>query len=192
MGPHLPGLTMAAQKSWKNMGMLAGVANCGRSRKWGRRGRLVLGFKPRCGSHDKHHHAALGLPLPLSLGSRKAGCSSDTELSLSSLEECRGDTEGMKGVKELLLLGHEKVKWGFRLRTGDAGDTADGAGNQGRPASRAWITGKNRGLPEPQTSISCPETWYPGLGKGGKEGLCVFVGVLRDFGILMKTLSHYS
>ena len=26
----------------------------------------------------------------------------------------------------------------------------------------------------------------------GKEGLCVFVGVLRDFGILMKALSHYS
>ena len=28
--------------------------------------------------------------------------------------------------------------------------------------------------------------------KVGKEGLCVFVGVLRDFGILTKTLSHYS
>ena len=25
------------------------------------------------------------------------------------------------------------------------------------------------------------------LGKGGKEGLCEFVGVLRVFGILMKT-----
>ena len=25
-----------------------------------------------------------------------------------------------------------------------------------------------------------------------KEGLCVLVGFLRDFGILMKTLSHYS
>ena len=42
---------------------------------------------------------------------------------------------------------------------------------------------------------SFPEIRYPrlvGLGKGGKEGLCVFVGVLRDFRILMKTLSHYS
>ena len=28
------------------MGMLAAVANCGRSRKWCSRGRLVLGFKP--------------------------------------------------------------------------------------------------------------------------------------------------
>ena len=83
---------------------------------------------------SKRGHEALGLPLPCSLGSWEARCSSNAELSLSSLEECRGDTEGMKGVKELLLLGHEKVKWGFRLRTGDAGDTADGAGNQGRPA----------------------------------------------------------
>ena len=32
----------------------------------------------------------------------------------------------------------------------------------------------------------------PDWEKEGKEGLCVFVGVLRDFGILMKTLSHYS
>ena len=54
------------------------------------------------------------------------------------------------------------------------------------------ITGKNQGLPEPQTSISFPEMRHPVLVKGGKEGLCVFVGVLRDFGILMKTLSHYS
>ena len=27
--------------------------------------------------------------------------------------------------------------------------------------------------------------------KGGRKD-CVFVGVVRDFGILMKTLSHYS
>ena len=42
------------------------------------------------------------------------------------------------------------------------------------------------------TSISFPEVWYPGLGKAGKERLFVLVGVLRDFGILMTTLSHYS
>ena len=35
---------MAAQKSWKNMGMLADVADGGRSRKWGCRGRLALGY----------------------------------------------------------------------------------------------------------------------------------------------------
>ena len=50
-----------------------------------------------------------------------------------------------KGVKGLLLVGQEKVKWGFGLRTGDPGDTADGAGNHGRPASRAQIIGKRQG-----------------------------------------------
>ena len=88
------------------------------------------------------------------------------------------------------MVGHEKVRCDVGLGTEDPGDTADGAENQGRLASQAWITGKNWGLPEPQTSF--PEIWYPGLGKAGKEGLCVFVGVLRDFGILMKTLSYYS
>ena len=32
----------------------------------------------------------------------------------------------------------------------------------------------------------------PELGKGEKEGLCAFVGILKNFSILMKTLSHYS
>ena len=104
---------MAAQKSWKNRRMLAGVADCGRSWKWGCRGRLVLGFKSRCNNHDKKNHEALGLPLPCSLGSWKARCSSDAELSLSSLEECRRDTAGRKGVKgltaatQLMVLGTE-------------------------------------------------------------------------------------
>ena len=84
-------------------------------------------------------------------------------------------------------MGHEKVPCGFGLRTGDPGDTADGAGNRGSSASRAEVTGKSQGLPEPRTSISFPEIRYPRLGKVGKEGRYVFVGVLRDFGILMKT-----
>ena len=134
------------------------VANCGRSRKWGCRGRLALGFKPRLGSHNKRNHVALGLPLPLSLGSQKARCSSNAELSLSSLDECRRDAAGRKGVKGLLLVGHKKAPHGFGLRTGDCGsDTADGAGSRGWQASRARITRKNRGLPEPWTSISFPE-----------------------------------
>ena len=29
-------------------------------------------------------------------------------------------------------------------------------------------------------------------GQREKEGLCAFVGILKDFSILMKTLSHYS
>ena len=94
-------------------------------------------------------------------------------------------------MKGLLLAGQEKVPHGFGLRTGDRGsNTADGAGNLRKPASQAWITGKNRELREPRASISFPELWYPRPGKGGKEGLCV--GVLRDFGILMKTLIYYS
>ena len=93
-------------------------------------------------------------------------------------------------MKGLLLVGQEKVPRRFGLRTGDPGDTADGAENCGRPANGAGITGKNCGLPEPWTSISFLEIRYPRLGKARKEGLCVFVGVLRDFGILMKALSH--
>ena len=94
---------------------------------------------------------------------------------------------GRKGMKGLLLVSHEKVPCGFGLRTGDPRDTADGAGNRGRPAGRAHITGKSQGLPEPGTSFSFPEIRYPGLGKVGKEGLYVFVAVLRDDGILKKT-----
>ena len=33
--------------------MLAGVADCRRSQKWGCKGRWALGFKPRPGSHGK-------------------------------------------------------------------------------------------------------------------------------------------
>ena len=83
-----------------------------------------------------------------------------------------------KGRKDSCWWAIEKVPHGSGL-TGDQGsDTADGAGT--------------KGLSEPQTSISFPEIRYPGLGRGRKDGLCAFVGILRDFGILMKTLSHYS
>ena len=88
-------------------------------------------------------------------------------------------------------MGQEKVPLVFGFRTGDhGGDTADGAGNRGRPASGARITGKNQGLPEPWNSISFPEIWYPGPGKGAKEGLCVsgcFKG-LWDFNEDIKSL----
>ena len=83
-----------------------------------------------------------------------------------------------KGEKGLLLVSHKKVPHDSEL-TGDCGgNTANGAGTEG--------------LPEPWTSTSFPETQYPRLGKGEKEGLCVFVGILKNFRILMKTLSHYS
>ena len=85
---------------------------------------------------------------------------------------------GRKGVKGLLLVGQEKVSHGFGL-TGDYGsNTEDGAGTEG--------------LPESWTSTSFPEIWNPRLGKGEKEGLCAFVGILKNFSILTKILSHYS
>ena len=75
-------------------------------------------------------------------------------------------------------MGHEKVPHGSGL-TGDcSGNTSDGVGTYG--------------LPESWTSTSFPEIWNPRLGKGEKEGLCAFVGILKNFSILMKTLSHYS
>ena len=84
---------------------------------------------------------------------------------------------GRKGVKGLLQVGHKKVPHGFGL-TGDCGgNTADGA--------------RTEGLPEPRTSTSFPEIQYPGLGTGrGKD--CASVSILKDFSILLKTLSHYS
>ena len=39
------------------------------------------------------------------------------------------DHEGRKRVKGLWLAGHEEVPLSFGLKTGDLGDTADGAGN---------------------------------------------------------------
>ena len=84
---------------------------------------------------------------------------------------------GRKGVKGVLLVGHEKVPHGSGLTGDHGGDIADSAGT--------------KGLPEPQTSTSFPEIWYPRLSRGEKEGLC-FVGILKDFGISVKTLSHYS
>ena len=66
---------------------------------------------------------------------------------------------GRKGVKGFLLVGHEKVPHGFRLTGDHGGNTADGSGTYG--------------LPEPRTSTSFPEIWYPGLGKGEKERLCI-------------------
>ena len=79
------------------------------------------------------NHAALGLPLPRSLGTWKVRCSSNAELSISSLEECKRDIAGRKGVKGFLLVGQGRVPCGFGLRTRDPGNTAGGAGNCRRP-----------------------------------------------------------
>ena len=168
MGSCLPGLIMAAQESWKNTGMLAGVADCEGVRNGAAEEDLCWDLNPgaqscgleiggSCGSGAVWTHVVLGLCLLCSLGSWKVRRSSNAELSFSSLEECRRDAAGRKGVKGLSLVGREKVPHVFGLRSGDPSDTADDAGNCGRPAS---LTGKNRGLPEPQISISFPKIQY--------------------------------
>ena len=80
---------------------------------------------------------------------------------------------GRKGEKGLLLVSHEKVPHGFGL-TGDCSShTADGAGSL-------------NGLLLVFLRYSSP-----GLSRGrGKD--CASVGILEDFSILLKTLSHYS
>ena len=84
---------------------------------------------------------------------------------------------GRKGERRLLLVGHEKVPHGSGLTGDRGGNTEDGAGTER--------------LPESWTSTWCPEIRYPGLGTGrGKD--CASVGILKDFSILLKTLSHYS
>ena len=45
--------------------------------------------------------------------------------------------------------------------------------------------------PEPQTSTSFPEIWCPGLGRERRKD-CASVGILKEFSILLKTLSYYS
>ena len=74
---------------------------------------------------------------------------------------------GRKGEKGLLLVGPEKVPHGSGLTGDGGGDTAVGAGTEG--------------LPEPRTLTSFPGIQYPQLGKREKEGLCVFVGILKNF-----------
>ena len=64
---------------------------------------------------------------------------------------------GRKEVKGFLLVGHEKVLHGFGLTGEHCGNTADGARTEGLPGQRT----------------SFPKILYPGLGKVGKEGLCV-------------------
>ena len=81
-------------------------------------------------------------------------------------------------------MGHEKGPRGLELRTGDCGNTADGAGNRRKPASLAQITRKNWGLPEPQTSIFFLRYNSPDWAKGVREDsvcVCGYFKGLWDF-----------
>ena len=81
---------------------------------------------------------------------------------------------GRKGVKGLLLMGHEKVSHGFGLTGERSSNSADGAGTEG-----LW---------EPQTSTSFPEYGTLDWAEGRKEGLCASVGVLKDFSIFNEDI----
>ena len=74
-------------------------------------------------------------------------------------------------------MGPEKVPHGSGLTGVCGGDTVAGA--------------RTEGMPEPRTSTSFPEIRYPRLGRGRRKD-CASVGILKDFSILMETLSHYS
>ena len=123
MGPRLLGLTMATKKGWKNRGMLAGVTDCGRSRKWAAEEDWRWDLNPGTAVMLGGDYTALGCSLlPHSLGIRR-------------------DLAGKKRVKGLLLVGHKKVPRGFRLTEDCGGDAADGAGNRRRLASLVQIAG---------------------------------------------------
>ena len=77
-----------------------------------------------------------------------------------------------KGVKGLLLVSQEEVPHGIGLRTGDGGDTADGAGDCQRPAQLSMDYWEEPGL-----LFLFPEALTGLFGKAGKEGLCVFVDI---------------
>ena len=66
-------------------------------------------------------------------------------------------------------MGLGKVPHGSGLTGDHSGDTKGGFAT--------------KGLPEPRTSTSFPEIWYPRLGKGEKERLCAFMGILKNFSI---------
>ena len=145
--------------------MLAGVTDCRRGRKWGCRGRLALGFKPRHSSHREGGPCGFGgegrgsrsfgrvnRRGPCGFGREERGpCGFGVLLFATRLRQQERLPE-RKGEKGLLLVGREKVPHGSGL-TGDCGShTADGAGslNHGllllflRYGTPGWAEGEGR------------------------------------------------
>ena len=79
--------------SWKNTGMLAGVTDCRRNQKWGCRGRLALGFKPRRGSPARRGPCGFG------------GVGGEDHAALAEWGPSGGDTaDGARSLNHGLLL----------------------------------------------------------------------------------------
>ena len=115
-GHACPGELQQPRKT-ENTGVLAGIAACGRSRKWAYGGGSRLGFEQKgglpCGNRD-------------------------------NVERKQYRTlVGKRGVKELSLAGQEVVPCGFGLRTGGGTAQPNVLGTVGDLPNRAQITGKN-------------------------------------------------
>ena len=61
----------------------------------------------------------------------------------------------------------------------------------GQRRTRSLLGTISFGREELRTSISLSEIQYPGLSREVRKD-CAFLGILKDFGISMKTLSYYS
>ena len=74
---------------------------------------------------------------------------------------------------------------------GEKGERTTLLWQSGDPVVVTQLTVTQLMEPESRTSTSFPEIRYPTLGRGRRKD-CASVGMLEDFSILMKKLSHCS
>ena len=133
MRPCLPRFTMAAQKSWKNTGMLAGVIDCGRCDRNG------AAEEDWCWDLNLGLAAMLGLFGSVQLWRNLGLCSFSVCPFLPRVLGSRRDFACKKRLKGFLLVGHEKVPHGFGLTGGRGSNTAYGARTERLPESRGCL-----------------------------------------------------
>ena len=152
---------MAAKKG-REYRSAAGVADCGRSQKWGNGGGSRLGFQLKAGHHK-------GWGANARPGGKKRG---ERTLATGAWGGARGFGLRTGDLSSLLMV------------LGTAGELPGWAGITGRnwesgPAMDfyflSWDTGPD----------------WPGLARGGRT-VCVFVGVLKGLWDLMVTFHYYS
>ena len=93
--------------------------------------------------------------------------------------------------------GAAEEDWRWDLNPGEAVIPERGPrgfGGEGREDHAALAAWGSRGgdTADGARSLNHRLLLLPQTGQREKEGLCVFVGILKDFSILMKSLSHYS